>query len=364
MFPQDILTFSQKLEFLLSHSHDSLPNVKSTINALKDELPSLLSLAFDDENENALFEVHKALFLIYETRLAYPQSIICIHQDSIWLLEICKLIESAFLQFEFNLIKDVIPPRENLITPESVCSWFQEQAFKLSNDDLLLMRFFEETATIDQFNQFILTDATLNYRFFDTLALNQVYISESVKLEITRNMWDECGNGVSNKSHTQQLTDMLSNVGLIKPEFPVWSNWRPYSGYNLHFCFVFNRRYHFRGIASSAMPEIFDPVRNKSIVAGLERLYPDARSRCEYFYNHIEIDVEHGLNWLKHVIYSIVSDCPLAGIDLVIGGAMRMEVMRRYNYYLASLFGLGQPEETMTSKWGEMSSRAESYAKN
>ncbi len=90
------------------------------------------------------------------------------------------------------------------------------------------------------------------------------------------------------------------------------------------------------------MPEIFDPNRNRAVVAGLERLYSDARVKCEYFYNHIEVDEIHGAGWLNNAIAPIVKMQPEAGIELAIGGALRMEAMRRYNEYLATKLGLLQ----------------------
>ncbi|WP_292833961.1 iron-containing redox enzyme family protein [Nostoc sp. JL33] len=94
---------------------------------------------------------------------------------------------------------------------------------------------------------------------------------------------------------------------------------------------------------SLAMPEFFHPNRNRAVVAGLERLYPDARVKCEYFFDHIEVDEVHSGGWLNNAIAPIVEVQPEAGLELAIGGALRMEAMRRYNQYLPLRLGV-KPE--------------------
>jgi hypothetical protein len=88
------------------------------------------------------------------------------------------------------------------------------------------------------------------------------------------------------------------------------------------------------------MPELFDPGRDRAVVAGLERLGFRASVDFEYFYSHISGDEEHGERWLSQVIAPIVEVQPEAARELAIGGALRMQAMRRYNEYLADSFGL------------------------
>ena len=60
---------------------------------------------------------------------------------------------------------------------------------------------------------------------------------------------------------------MLIKLGLQEPTTSIWEDWRHYAGYNLYFCFGFSRKHYFKGIGSLAMPEIFDPHRNRAAVA-------------------------------------------------------------------------------------------------
>ena len=338
--PEKARTLSQQIAYLLSNAHQMLPEAETILNTLHRDLPIILHSAFTDEESVALLEVHKTLYTIYEVSLSHPLSPICIHEHSPWLLAIRNEIENAWLNYELPRIQKQLPSPSEAKHPKLLCDWFVEQAHTESDIDKCLLNFLKNQASIEQFNIFILSDATLNYRFCDTLALAQLHFCDTVKAEIVHNMWDECGHGVTEKSHASQFTQMLASLGLQQPTVPIWEDWRPYAGHNLYFCFGLNRKHYFKAIGSLAMPEIFDPNRNRAVVAGLERLYSDARVKCEYFYNHIEVDQIHCLGWLNNAITPIVEMHPEAGMELAIGGALRMEAMRRYNEYLAVRLGL------------------------
>lgn len=302
----------------------------------------VLHLAFDEEDPAALLEIHKTLYQIYEVSLSHPLSPVCLHEHSSWLSIIRNALETAWLNYELPRLQQQLPDEFTARQPQLLYNWFVEQAQSESELGKHILNFLISQASIQQFNLFLLSEAILSYRFFDALALAQLYFAETVKAEIANNMWDECGHGAANKSHTSQFTRMLTNLGLQRPKYPVWEDWRPYAGYNIYFCFGLNRKHYFKGLGSLAMPELFDPGRNRAITVGLERLYVDARVKCEFFYSHIEVEEQHGLHWLNRVIVSIVEVQPEAGMELAIGGAFRMEAMRRYDEYLALKFGLYQ----------------------
>jgi hypothetical protein len=73
---------------------------------------------------------------------------------------------------------------------------------------------------------------------------------------------------------------------------------------------------------------------------GAGRLGFNAEKDFQYYYSHIEGDEDHGPSWLDHVVKPIVEVQPEAGMELAIGGALRMYYMRLYNEYLAAQFGL------------------------
>lgn len=333
-------TFSQKIAYLLSNTHEQLPDSDILLEKIYQDLPSILSSAFKDEDNYALLEIHKTLFQIYETSLSHPLSKICLHEHSPWLITIRNEIETAWLNYETSRIKPQLPNDSEAQDPNLLCAWFREQADRESDLDKCLLNFLRHEASIEQFNLFILSDAILNYRFCDALALAQLHFSDTVKAEIVRNMYDECGNGELERFHSRQFSEMLIDLKLQKPTVSVWGDyWQPYAGHNLYFILGLNRKHYFKSMGSLAMPELFDPNRDRAVVACLVRLY-SRRVNYNFYSSHIETDEVHGSRWLSNIIDTLVKIQSEAGMELAIGGALRMQIMRDYNKYLAVRFGL------------------------
>ncbi len=338
--PTEAITLSQRVAYLLSDNHESLLLSDRILRTLDVDLATALDAGFRQEDPLALLEIHKTLYQIYEVSLCHPLSPVCQHEHSPWLLNIRRQLETAWMNYELPRILHQLPHDYTINHPESLSVWFIDQAHKESETDRAVLNFFKTQATIENFKLFLRSEAPLCFRFFDALALAQLYSSETVKAEITSNMWDECGHGIEQNSHINLFTRMLKALNIESPRFPIWNDWRPYAGYNLYFCFGFNRQHYFKSLGSLAMPELFDSNRNHAITTGLERLYPDAALRCKYFYSHLEDEDEHGSNWLSRIILPISKMQPEAGMEMAIGGAFRMEAMRRYNEFLALRFGL------------------------
>jgi Iron-containing redox enzyme len=340
--PDECHTISQQLAYLLSLNCDPPAKGIVTPSTIQKALHLAIDLAFNNLDPVALLDIHKTLFEIYETSLSHPLSPICSHEHSPWLLTIRNQIESAWFNYELSVIKPQLPIERQSKDPKLLSDWFIVRSQAEADIDKQLLDFFTNNASTQQFNTFILSDAILNYRFCDALALAQIHFSETVKAEIVSNMFDEYGHGVAARSHSRQFTEMLIDLGLEQPTTAIWEDdWRPYAGHNLYFFLGLNRRHFFKSIGSLAMPELFDPNRNRSIVAGLNRLYGE-RKDYKFYSNHIETDEDHGSRWIDNAIAPIVKLQPEAGMELAIGGALRMESMRRYNEYLFERLGVAQ----------------------
>lgn len=337
---EEARTLSQQVAYLLSNTHEQLPDSQALLERVERDLLNTLHSAFNDEDPVALLEIHKTLFQIYETSLSNPLSPICLHEHSPWLITIRNTIETAWINYEIPRIQHQFPDQSESQNSKLLCDWFVKQAHSESELDRAVLNFLKNQASREEFNLFILSDAILNYRFCDALALAQLHFSEVVKAEIVSNMFDECGHGLAEKSHSRQFSEMLTDLGLQQPTPDIWGDdWRPYSGHNLYFLLGLSRKHYFKSIGSLAMPELFDPNRDRAVVAGLERLYA-GRVNYHFYSSHIDTDEVHGLRWLEKAIAPIVEVYPSAGRELAIGGALRMEAMRRYNEYLALRFGL------------------------
>jgi Iron-containing redox enzyme len=335
-------TISNRVAYILSKKYNLLSESSEILDTINRDLPIIIHSAFNDRDCEKLLDIHKTLFEIYETSLGNPQSAMCSHNNKSWLSLIREQIETAWLNYELTIICDRLPTNTHTENPILLSEWFRQQSKAESDLDRTLMNFLENHASEDQFNKFILSDALLNYRFCDALSYAQIYFSDVVRAEIVSNMSDECGSGLADEFHSRQLTEMLASLNLKKPTTADWGDdWRPYAGHNLYFFLGLNRDHYFKSIGSLAMPELFDPNRNRSVVAGLNRLYGE-RKDYKFYSNHIETDEDHGSRWIDNAIAPIVKLQPEAGMELAIGGALRMESMHRYNEYLFERLGVSQ----------------------
>jgi hypothetical protein len=308
--------------------------------ALLGALDAGLGRGLGEHDADALLDVHRSAHAIYEMLLGHPLGDAVKHERSAWLNSFRSTFEERALQADLVEIDSRLPAPAAATRPHFVRDWFLEEARQRNSLDSAVETYLAERATVEQLAQFIQADGYLNYRFYDALVLVQPHFMETVKHEISHHMWDECGEGERMAAHTMQFSRSLRRLGLDLPAVPVWEDWRPYAGHNLYFMLGSNRRQYFKALGSLAMPELFDVDRDGALVRGMERLGFNAREDFEYFFNHMEGDVDHGPEWLDGVVLPIVEVEPEAGIELIIGGALRMLAMRRYNEYLAEKIGL------------------------
>jgi hypothetical protein len=352
--PEEARGIAGKIAYLLSGDHAELAGAAEVHARLVDELPAALARAFGDRDAAALLDVHQALFAIYESSFVNPLSPFARHEHAPWLAAPRRRIEETWMEHEAAVIGELLPAEATWRDADALCAWFEEHAARQTELDRRVVAYLEHEATLDDFAFFILSDAHLNYRFYDALALAQLHYSEQVKGELSHHMWEECGAGEVSGAHTVKFTRTLGSLAGRVPAVgavfetirgdglgvPVWDDWRPYAGYNAYLCFGMNRRYLFRSLGSLAMPELFDPGRDAALVRGLSRLGLDPYRDFVYYVDHVDMDAGHGPSWLSGVIAPIARLQPRAGYELAFGGAFRMESMRRYNAYLAARLGV------------------------
>jgi pyrroloquinoline quinone (PQQ) biosynthesis protein C len=326
----------------LTGAGDSLA-FEHKMNALQHHAYDLLGPAFAEDNDSALLEIHKALFLIYELNFINPLHPSARHQFAPSLERLRQWIEELWLSHDIAKVTDDLPSPDDLERPEKIVGWFKYQANRRSPNDLRIEEFLEHFMTLEDLKKFILTDGYLNYRFYDAVILAAPSYADFVRQEISKQIWEECGEGDIHGAHTNQFTQSLQTLGLELPRVPNWTNWRPYYGFNLYFMLGMRRRHYFKALGSLAMPELFDPARNRALNAGLRRLGFSPERDFHYYFIHEKVDVRHGKEWLSNIIEPIVREQPAAGRELALGAALRMLAFRHYNSYLADLFGLEKP---------------------
>jgi Iron-containing redox enzyme len=325
---------------LLSEPYAGTGASQASVTHLHKQLDVTLDEAYRGGIPNALQDVQQALFVIYETSLANPMAPACTHEHAPWLVSVRERIERVWLKHEIGTLSIPAANESSTMSPDEVSDWFIETAAEQSPLDRNVVHHLEHDATLGDIKTFVLADAYLNYRFFDALVLSLIHYLEPVKCEISEHFWEESGEGAVDKSHTRQFTRSLERLGLKWDATPGWNDWRPFAGHNLYFCFGLARRHYFKALGSLAMPELFDVSRDQAVVNGFARLGFDPEVDFEYYWNHVEADAEHGPGWLSGVILPVAAAQPEAIPELLLGGALRMQAMRRFNEYLADRFHL------------------------
>jgi hypothetical protein len=330
---------------LLSQPWAGGPDWDEKLAELDRHLDRALDEAYEKGDPHALQDVQQGLFVVYETSFANPLSTACVHERAPWLAARRERMEAPWLASDMTTLDVPGPEQCREMSADEVRDWFLRAAEEESEVDRDVVRYLEHEASIEDYKQFVLADAHLNYRFYDSLVLSLVHYSEIVKTEISEHFWEEAGEGDVEQSHTRQFTRSLERLGVEWRLTPEWNDWRPFAGYNLYLCLGLARRHYFKALGSLAMPELFDVERDRSIVNGLNRLGFDAEREFEYYWNHVEADAEHGPGWLNGVILPIVEAQPEASYELIVGAALRMQAMRRFNAFLAERFRLGERSE-------------------
>lgn len=307
---------------------------------LLETLERTLDKGVSSGDEAALLDVHRSAYTIYETLLGHPLSSGPLHERSEWFNSFRHIFEERVMNADTEAVSHRLPSPADATQPGFVRDWILAAAKERTPLDSAVEIHLAEHATLEELAQFVQADGYLNYRFYDALVLAQPHFMETVKHQISRHMWDECGEGDMLTAHTVQFARSLRRLGLELPAVPLWEDWRPYAGYNLYFILAFNRRHYFKALGSLAMPELFDADRDAAVVRGFKRHGFNPQKDFEFFFNHMETDAEHGPEWLDGVVLPIVEAEPEAGIELITGGALRMLAMRRYNAYLAHRLGL------------------------
>jgi heme oxygenase-like protein len=334
---------------LLSQRSPDVPRRQVASAELDAALDAALRSAYDAGDPTALQDVQQALFAIYETSFANPLSPACTHEWAPWLVAVRERMERTWLASDLATLDVPTADACRRMTTDEVRDWFLRAAAEESTVDRDVVGYLEHHATVEDYKLFVRADAHLNFRFYDALVLSLIHYSEPVKTEISEHFWEEAGEGAVDRSHTRQFSRSLERLGLGWELSPTWDDWRPFAGYNLYLCLGLARRHYFKALGSLAMPELFDVARDQAIVNGLRRLGFDPEHDFEYYWNHVEADAEHGPGWLNGVILPIVAAQPEATHELIVGAALRMQAMRRFNAFLAERLLTTPERETATA---------------
>ncbi len=310
--------------------------------------------AFQDRDPDALFDVHRALYQLYEVQVGKPRPGAGHNQYHPLIIRIRNEIEEAWERSELARVN--IVPADVPTDPAGFLNFLREisQQHRLAGHPFF--QYVARDAEMQEIVEFFLNEGPIALRFCDLIVLSMVGADEDVLAELAENFWDEVGNGNFKKRHTQLYRRLLNYVGRDLPNRDEVMtdcldrlDWRGYAGYNLYFYLAVHRRNYFRSVGCLGVAEMMDPAQYEQIVEGCHRVGLTDDFQLGYYVDHATLDKEHGDGWFDHVMAPLVKKHPEVAYDLAVGAIMRMNTGA--DYYdgllenLPEIAGTGEREQ-------------------
>jgi hypothetical protein len=287
-----------------------------------------LDAAFERREMEALYEVHRALFLLYELHVADPGQVRCANQFNGLLTRLRGTIERRWLAAEARQMPALpVPTDADGLIAALKQVWREHPVAQHPIFDFL-----ERDATRAQVVQFFQSDSALNIRFFDLIALSLVGSRHEVRKELAQNFWDEAGRGEPTRSHVSLFRHLLDIAGIGQAEDDHASvlGWQGLAGYNLFMLGCLNRQHYYKSLGVLSMTELLDPSQYEKLARGCRRVGFGVGQEMDYYDEHISIDVVHGEGWLVNVIKPVVERSPSAMADILAGAYLRLTTCQDY----------------------------------
>lgn len=164
--------------------------------------------------------------------------------------------------------------------------------------------------------------------FDDLIALCQVGLSGSAKVELGKNYWDEMGRGDLSGVHTvlhAQLVEALRMPHIPRHELPVEALERTAMGGLLGT----NRYLQPEMLGALGLLELQAGPRCRLVLQGLQRLGAPPGA-FPFYVEHAEVDPVHGKDWLDKAIVPTVARHPAWGPRIVKGAWWRSTLNLRF----------------------------------
>jgi Iron-containing redox enzyme len=220
--------------------------------------------------------------------------------------------------------------------------WFEELKETGPGQGDPLFPWLAETASQEGMLWFLTQEVAGEAGFDDLLALTQVKMPITAKLEMARNYWDEMGRGRETGMHGPLLERLANYLEIdaqpdrVVPESLALGN--------AMLALARSRRYCFQSIGALGVIEMTAPTRAGFVDAGLKRLRIPTKKRL-YFTLHAVLDIKHSECWNREVLRFLVGENPRCAQAIGEGAIMRLwHGARCFDRYRRH-FGLDQPSK-------------------
>ncbi len=192
---------------------------------------------------------------------------------------------------------------------EGFIAWFEALKDEGAGQYDPLFDWLADVATLDQMRWFLRQEAAGEAGFDDLVAMTQVKMQATAKLELARNYWDEMGRGSAGGMHGPMLE--RTTVGLQLDPSIETTVWQSLALANAMTAFAATRRYAYHSVGALGVVELTAPTRVAKVAQGLKRLGAEPKLR-KYFDLHAVLDVKHSEDWNREALRPLVeadADC-------------------------------------------------------
>lgn len=220
---------------------------------------------------------------------------------------------------------------------EGFIAWFEDLKQVGPGQGDPLFPWLADVADREELRWFFEQEAAGEAGFDDLVAMTQIKLPTSAKLELARNYWDEMGRGNAKGMHGPML-DALVETMAVKPaiENTVWES---LSLANAMTAMATNRRYAWHSVGALGVIELTAPGRSALVAKGLRRIGLSDRER-RYFDLHAVLDVKHSEDWNREALRPLVSEDPRRATAIAEGALIRLKCGERcFARYRQELWG-------------------------
>jgi hypothetical protein len=185
-------------------------------------------------------------------------------------------------------------------------------------------RWLAKDATWNELVEFLMLEGGPDGGFDDLVAVCQVGLSGSAKLELGKNYWDEMGNGNPDAVHTVLHQKMATAIGMGHPpreDMPVEALERAALGGLL----ATNRWLQPEMLGALGLLELQAGPRCRLVLQAFDRLGAPGAA-YPFYVEHAEVDPVHGKDWMDKAVVPTVTERPEWGPRIVKGAWWRSTV--------------------------------------
>ncbi|MFK4792278.1 iron-containing redox enzyme family protein [Sphingobium sp. ZW T5_29] len=219
--------------------------------------------------------------------------------------------------------------------PDNFIAWFEGLKENGPGQNDALFPWLAEQATRDEIRWFLTQEAAGEAGFDDLVALTQVKLPTSAKLELARNYWDEMGRGNERGMHGPMLSQLVEIMDL-SPTIETTA-WESLALANAMTAMATQRVYAWHSVGALGVIELTAPWRSAHTAAALKRIGL-SQSERRYFDLHAVLDVKHSRDWNELAIKPLVAEDPRRATAIAEGALIRLSCGERcFNRYRAHL---------------------------